>query len=170
MSSLYEIESGIIELLENGFNLACIDAETGEIDEAKAAEYLEALQLERGEKVENIALYIKSLDSEAAAIKAEEKNLQARRTAKERKAERLREYLKSSMLAFNEKKFETARVALSFRSSKQVIVTDIDKLDKAYVKEKVEYSADKTAIKKAIESGAVIDGAYIEEKQNLNIK
>lgn len=170
MSSLFEIDNGILELLENGFNLACIDEETGEIDEAKAAEYLEALQLERGEKVENIALYIKSLDSEAAAIKAEEKNLQARRTAKERKAERLREYLKSSMLAFNEKKFETARVALSFRSSKTVIVSDIEKLDKAYIKEKVEYSADKTAIKKAIESGAVVDGAYIEEKQNLNIK
>ena len=167
---LYEIESGIIELLENGFNLACVDAETGEIDEAKAAEYLEALQLERGEKIENIALYIKSLDCEAAAIKAEEKNLQARRQAKERKAERLKEYLKSSLLAFNEKKFETARVALSFRSSKTVIVSDMEKLDKAYVKEKVEYSADKTAIKKAIESGATVDGAYIEEKQNLNIK
>jgi hypothetical protein len=170
MSSLYEIEKGIIELLENGFNAACVDPETGEIDETKAAEYLETLQLERGEKVENIAIYIKSLDSDAAAIKAEEKNLQARRQAKERKAERLREYLKSSLLAFGDKKFETARVALSFRTSKQVIVADMEKLDKSFIKEKVEYAADKTAIKKAIESGATVDGAYIEEKQNLNIK
>ena len=170
MSKLYELNQSIIELLENGFNLACVDVETGEIDETKASAYLEALQLEREEKVENIALYIKSLDSEAAAIKAEENNLQARRQAKERKAERLREYLKTSMLALNESKFETARVALSFRASKSVIVADIEKLDKAYIKEKVEYSADKTAIKKAIESGATVDGAYIEEKQNLNIK
>lgn len=170
MSSLYELNSGILELLEYGFNRECVDEETGEIDAERASEYLEALQLERGEKVENIALYIKSLDSEAAAIKAEEKNLQARRTAKERKAERLREYLKTSMLALNEPKFETARVALSFRTSKQVVVSDMEKLDKAYIKEKVEYSADKTAIKKAIESGATVNGAYIEEKQNLNIK
>lgn len=170
MSSLYEIENGIIELLENGFNAACVDPETGEIDETKAAEYLETLQLERGEKVENIAIYIKSLDSDAAAIKAEEKNLAARRQAKERKAERMREYLKSSMLAFGDKKFETARVALSFRTSRQVIVADLEKLDKAFIKEKVEYAADKTAIKKAIEGGALVDGAYIEEKQNLNIK
>jgi hypothetical protein len=170
MSSLYEIEKGIIELLENGFNLACVDEETGEIDAEKAAEYLEALQIERDEKVENIAIYIKSLDSDAAAIKAEEKNLAARRQAKERKAERMREYLKSSMLAFGDKKFETARVALSFRTSRQVIVADLEKLDKAFIKEKVEYAADKTAIKKAIEGGALVDGAYIEEKQNLNIK
>ena len=68
MSSLYEIEKGIIELLENGFNAACVDQETGEIDETRAAEYLEALQLERGEKVESIAIYIKSLDYDAAAV------------------------------------------------------------------------------------------------------
>lgn len=170
MSSLFEIESGIAEILENGFNSACIDPETGEIDEAKALGYLDALQIERGRKIENIALYIKSLKAEAEAIKAEEKRLKERREAKERKAERMSDYLKYSMLAFNEKQFETARVALSFRASKQVIVSDMDKLDKAYIKEKVEYSADKTAIKKAIDAGVIVAGAYIEEKQNLNIK
>ena len=40
MSSLYLIDNEIIELLENGFNMACIDAETGEIDEQKAQAYL----------------------------------------------------------------------------------------------------------------------------------
>lgn len=170
MAQLFEIDNGILELLENGFNLACIDEETGEIDTENAQEYLEALQLERCVKVENIAVYIKSLTSEALAIKAEEKRLEERRKAKERKAERLSEYLKSSMLAVGDKKFETARVALSFRTSKQVVVTDIDSLDVAYVHEKVEKSADKTAIKKAIESGVAVNGAYIEEKQNLSIK
>ena len=170
MSSLFEIDNGILELLENGFNFACVDEETGEIDAEKVAEYLEALQLERGVKIENIAVYVKSLTSEAEAIKEEEKRLKERREAKERKAERLKEYLRTSLLMFGDSKFETARVALSFRLSKQVIVSDIDKLDKAYIKEKVEYSADKMAIKEAIESGAVIDGAYIEEKKNLNIK
>ena len=170
MSRLYEIDNGILELLEYGFNRECVDEETGEINAELAAKYLEELQLERGVKIENIAVYVKSLTSEADAIKAEEKRLKERREAKERKAERLREYLKWSMLALHESKFESARVALSFRTSKQVVVEDINKLDKAYLKEKVEYSADKTAIKKAIESGETVDGAYIEEKQNLNIK
>lgn len=170
MSSLYEIESGIIELLENGFNINCCDLETGEIDEQKAAEYLEALQLERGVKIENIALYIKNLYADAEKIKQEEERLKARREAKVKKAERLREYLKSSMLTLGEPKFETARVALSFRTSKSVIIDDMEKLDKKYIQEKVSYTADKTAIKKAIASGEVIEGARLEENKNLQIK
>ena len=170
MSSLYEIESGIIELLENGFNLNCVDLETGEIDEKKAAEYLEALQLERGVKIENIALYIKNLDADAEKIEEEEERLKARREAKVKKAERLREYLKSSMLTFGDSKFETARVAISFRTSKSVIIDDMEKLDKKYIQEKVSYTADKTAIKKAIASGEVIEGAHLEESKNLQVK
>ena len=170
MSSLYQIESGIIELLENGFNMACVDAETGEIDEKKAAEYLDELKLARADKVENIALYIKNLESDAAQIKEEEKNLKARRESKERKAERLRDYLKTSMITFDEKKFETARVALSFRTSKTVVIEDLEKLDKQFIKEKIDYTADKAAIKKAIADGATVAGAYIEENQNLQIK
>lgn len=169
-SSLYELNNGIIELLENGFNLACVDLETGEIDMEKAAAYLEQLQLERSEKVENIALFIKNLESDAAKIKEEEKSLKARREQKERKAERLREYLKTSMLALGDTKFETARVALSFRASKAVVIDNMETLDKAYITEKITYQADKTAIKKAIESGATVAGARIEENQNLQIK
>ncbi len=170
MSSLYLIENEIRELLENGFNMACVDLETGEIDEVKAQEYLEALQIERAVKIENIALYIKNLESDAAEIKAEEKNLKARRETKERKAQRLREYLTSSMVAAKEPKFETAKVALTFRSSKQVIIDNLETIDKAYIKEKIEYQADKTAIKKAIDNGETVTGAHIEEKQNLQIK
>lgn len=167
---LYEINNEIMEMLENGFTLNCVDLETGEINPEKAAQYLEALQLERSEKVENIALFIKNLESDAAQIKEEEKNLKARREAKEKKAERLREYLKSSLLAVGDKKFETAKVALSFRSSKAVVIDNMETLDKAYITEKITYSADKTAIKKAIESGAEVAGARIEENYNLQLK
>lgn len=167
MSSLYLIDNEIRELLENGFNMACVDLETGEIDEVKAQEYLEALQIERAVKIENIALYIKNLESDATEIKAEEKNLKARRETKERKAQRLREYLTNSL---NGSKFETARVALAFRSSKQVIIDNLDTIDKAYIKEEVKITADKTAIKKAIDNGETVNGAHIEEKQNLQIK
>ena len=170
MSSLYLIDNEIIELLENGFNMACVDEETGEINEEKAQAYLEALQIERAVKIENIALYIKNLLSDAAEIDAEEKKLKARRTAKERKAQRLKDYLASSLLASQEPKFETAKVALAFRSSKAVIIDNLETLDKAYIKEKIEYSPDKTAIKKAIESGETVNGAHIEVNQNLQIK
>jgi hypothetical protein len=167
MSSLYQLDSSILELLENGFNMACVDLETGEIDTEKAQAYLEALQIERAVKIENIALFIKNLESDAAEIKAEEKNLKARREAKEKKAERLRNYLTNSL---NGSKFETARVALAFRSSKQVVIDNMEMLNKAYIKEEIKYSADKTAIKKALDNGETVTGAHIEEKQNLQIK
>lgn len=170
MSSLYKIDVEIMELLSNGFNDACIDAETGEINEEKAQAYLEALQIERAVKIENTALYIKNLESDATEIKNEENNLKARRTAKERQAKCLRDYLSSSLLASKESKFETARVALGFRSSKAVVIDNLETLDKSFIKEKIEYSADKMAIKKAIENGETVNGAHIEVNQNLQIK
>lgn len=167
--NLYELDNSIIELLENGFNEASIDKETGEIDFNKASQFLDELQIERKTKLENIALFIKNLESEADAIKQEEQNLKARREAKEKKIDKLRDYLSQSMLMFGELKFETPRVAMSFRTSKIVEVNE-EILDKQYFKEKIEYSVDKKAIKEAIANGIEVAGACINEKKNLQIK
>jgi hypothetical protein len=169
MANLFNIESGILELLERGFNDACVN-EDGEIDFELAQAFLESLEGEREEKLERIALYIKQLYHEADAIAVEELKLKKRREAKEKKAERMEEYLKSSLLGFGDKKFETPRVVLSFRTSKAVVVTDESKLDKKYMKAKVVVTVDKTAIKDALDKGEVVEGAAIEEKQNLQIK
>jgi hypothetical protein len=169
MANLFDIESGILELIERGFNDACVN-EDGEIDFDLAQQFLEALEGEREEKLESIALYVKELYHEADAIAQEELKLKKRRQAKEKKAERLEEYLKSSLLGFGDKKFETPRVVLSFRTSKAVVVTDETKLDKKYMKAKVVVTVDKTAIKDALDKGEVVEGAAIEEKQNLQIK
>jgi hypothetical protein len=169
MANLFDIENGIIELLERGFNDACVN-EDGEIDFELAQQFLEQLEGEREEKLESIALYVKELYHEADAIMQEEVKLKKRRQAKEKKAERLEEYLKSSLLGFGDKKFETPRVVLSFRTSKAVVVTDESKLDKKYMKAKVVVTVDKTAIKDALDKGEVVEGAAIEEKQNLQIK
>lgn len=92
MNTLYELDSKIAEVLDTGFEMSCIDAETGEIDETQLAIYLEQLQLDRKTKIDNIAVYVKNLEAEAVAIRAEEKRLKERREAKERKAERLKNY------------------------------------------------------------------------------
>ena len=166
---LYDIESGILEILERGFNDACVN-EDGEVDFDLAVAFLETLECERTEKLESIALYVKELYHEADAIAQEEIKLKNRRLAKEKKAERLEEYLKSSLLGFGDKKFETPRVVCSFRSSKSVVITDESKLDEKYMKAKIVVSVDKTAIKDALDKGEVVEGACIEEKQNLQIK
>lgn len=98
----YEIEAELVE---------CFDPETGEIiDEEK----FQALGMEWDRKVEGIALSIKELTAEAAAIKEEKQNLEARQKQKERKAENLKAFLGGIMAG---QKLETPRVAISWRKS-----------------------------------------------------
>lgn len=166
--TLYDIDNRILEIIERGF---IVDEETGEIidahDEVNAK--LEELEFDRTAKIENIALYIKNMESLIVSLKAEEKALADRRRAREKRIENLKNYLASSMVVANENGIETSKVCISFRKSESVVVNE-EILDRKYFNEKVSYTPDKTAIKKAIKDGATIDGAYIETKQNLQIK
>lgn len=165
--TLYEIDNEIRAFLDK--MLDAVDEETGEIIDIDPAE-LEQLNEAREQKIENIALYIKNLEADAKAIKEEEKNLKERRERAEKKADRLRDLLAMSMTNAGETKFNTARCAVSFRASKSVVITDLDLIDEAYVKKTIDIKPDKTAIKKAIEAGEDIEGAHIEEKQNIQVK
>ena len=79
--TLYEIDSAIMD---------CFDAETGELTNPEA---FENLQVERSQKIENIACWIKDLTADAAAIREEEKALAERRKVMENKAANLKDYL-----------------------------------------------------------------------------
>lgn len=166
MSTLYEIDYNLYQLLENEM---VVDEETGEILFEESD--IDNLLLSRDQKLENTACYIKNLMSDIDQIKAEEKSLKERRQTKEKKVERLKSYLANSMLLFGDKKFETPRVALSFRKSKQVEIEPNVHLPQEYVKVKVEESPDKTKLKDAIlKQGIVIDGVKVVEKENLQLK
>lgn len=157
--NLYEIESAILD---------CVDMETGDIVDVDA---LNALEMERDTKIENIALWIKNLLSDAEQIKAERYALAGREKAANNKAESLKKYLSSYLAG---KKFSTPRVVVSFRKSESVDVTDIggimalDNADK-YLKY-AEPTPDKTAIKEALKSGIKISGCTLVEKNNIQIK
>ena len=163
--TLYEIDKAIYELLENGF---MVDEETGEV--IGGVEELEQLQLERTEKLEGVALYIKGIESFIAGIKAEEEALAKRRKRKEDKVARLKKYLTDSIIGSGETAFESTKVSVTFRKSDAVIVDDFILEDK-YWREKVttKREPDKTLIKATIKSGLAVNGAYIEERQNIKI-
>ena len=164
MASLYELDQAVLAVLDNGL---VFDEETGEIlwDE----DNFNQLEIERNDKLESVALYVKSLEAEAAAIKAEEKALANRRSVKEKKVARLRGYLTESMQAFGDTKLETPRVAVSFRKSQVVEVWDARELPEDYLKHP-EPKPDKTAIKAAIKAGWDVPGADLVERQNIQIK
>lgn len=158
--TLYEIDKKIEAAIMNA-----VDEETGEITGDFAL--LDELQLEREQKIENSGLYIKNLAAEIESLKAEEKALYERRKSKEKRAEWLKGYLTYSL---DGAKFETPKLALSFRKSVVVDVADVDKLPEEFKRIKTMIDADKTALKEALKGGAVIDGAILVEKQNLQIK
>jgi len=160
---LYEITERYRDLLSN----LEIDEETGEL---LNAEELEIAEAEFAEKAESYALHIKNLRAEAEAIKAEAQALTERRKSIEQKTELLGDRLQAAMLATGKTKFETAKVALSFRKSETVNITDEDMIPVNLMREKVTYEPDKAEIKKRIKSGEDVPGASIEEKQNLQIK
>lgn len=158
---LYEYDELFLRLIESD-NGVFIDSETGEVFEA---EELEKLAIEKETKQENVALYIKELKAEAEALKAEKKRIDARISAAENRAEYLKNYLMGSL---NGEKFKTARVAVSYRKSSSVEVTDEAALEDKFFK--IEKKVSKTAIKEAIEAGETVKGAHIEEKQGMIIK
>lgn len=165
--TLYEIDRAIAEAL-----VECVDMETGEV--IIDLEAIEALQMEREAKLENLALYIKNLVSEATAIREEEKALAERRKAKEAKAERIKNYLAQSLGGLT---FETSRVKCSFRKSTAVNVTDSANLlwflenkgHESCIKRK-EPEIVKAELAKLLKSGEQIPGATLEERNNMTIK
>ena len=78
MANLYELERALAE-----FELE-IDEETGEI---LNADELDALQMERDIKIENIALWIKNLKADAEAYKKEKESFYQKERAAKNKAE-----------------------------------------------------------------------------------
>lgn len=155
MANLYEIDQGILE---------CIDLETGEVIDP---DRLENLQMERNQKIENVVLWIKNLESDALAIKAEKEALAKRQVAALAKAEQLKEWLGK---ALEGQKFSTARCAVSFRKSTKLEVLDADCIPKEFMVETVSVKPDANTIKMLLKAGKEVSGCRLVENQNVQIK
>ena len=157
MATLYELNTAILNFEWD------IDPETGEI--MNAAD-LDAIELERDEKLEQFGLWIKDLNAEAEMIKKEMDTLAARKKAATNKAERVKQYLG---WVLNGEKFKTAKVAMSWRKSTAVEITDAARIPKQYLIEQ-EPKIAKAAIMVDLKSGQEVEGAELVERNNLLIK
>ena len=156
---LYEIDNAILE---------CIDMETGEVIDA---EKLDALNIERDAKIENVVLWIKDLKAEAEAIKAEKLALAERQKVAENKVESLKKWV---AYALGGQKFSTAKCAVSFRNTESVEVTEegLEALMKEH-DELLTYKApepNKKAIKDAIKEGLNVAGVQLVQNVSTIIK
>lgn len=140
----------------------CVDRETGEIiDFGRLTE----LKMERDKKIENIACWIKDLVAVAKAIKEERVALANRQLAAERKAESLKNYLKTCLAG---ERFKSARCAVSFRKSKHLEIADGAAIPEEFVK--TVRSIDKAGMTQAIKDGAVIEGVQLVDSTNVVVK
>lgn len=162
MATLYDID----EMMMAKYAMA-VDEETGEIvDEGAWAEF-EQLALDRDTKIENIALFIKNLKSDAEAYKAEKDVFARKQKAAETKAENLKSYLQRIL---NGEKFKSTRASVSYRKSETVEISiPVIDLPEEYLRYK-DPEPDKAALKAALKAGQVIEGVTLVEQQNIQIK
>ena len=158
MANLYELTAQ----LEN-FELE-VDEETGEITNL---DELDALQMERDEKIENIALWIKNLTADAAAIKAEAQNLTKRQKAAENKAQRLKDYLAMNLAG---QKFKTPKVSISYRTVEAVEITNEDALPEEFMTVKTIWAPNKVYIRDELKAGGEVEGAELVKRTSIQIK
>lgn len=161
---LYEINAALLDVIERAYS---VDEETGEIlfDESD----LEALDVERTKKLEACACYLKDLQAQAAAIKAERDALNGRLKSKQREAESMKAYILQSMQTFGDTKLETPRATMRTRKSKAVEIYNMGVLPDIYMTQKLSVQPDKVAIRKALADGHEVAGAELIERVSLAV-
>lgn len=153
MAKLYEIKQDILD---------CIDMETGEITDP---ERLEQLQIDKHEKLRNIAFVAINASADITAYREQEKRFTAKRKAAEKTLTWAKETLARELAG---QKMKEAEFTISYRPSEVVEIDDDADLPAEFIKMKSEW--DKAAIKEALKEGAVFDGCRLVQKQNIQIR
>ena len=165
MRALYDIDQEI---------LACVDQDTGEILDV---EKLDALQMEREAKLEGVALWVKDLKAESAAVKEEADKLNARKKALDNKIESIKTWL---LHALDGEKLKTPRCNVYQTHSQRVTIVGDEKDLIAWLERNTEDPREyirykdpelrKDEIKKALKDGKEIEYAKLEETESVVIK
>ena len=163
MRALYEIDQAILD---------CVDMETGEILDS---EKLTELNMERERKLEGVALWVKDLKAEAAAVKEEADKLTARKKALDNKIESIKNWL---LYALAGEKLKTPRCSVYQTHSQKVVIDDekalIDMFMTSPSGEKFlrmkDPEIDKNALKDSMKQGYEYEFAHLETTESVVIK
>ena len=119
-------------------------------------------------KWHNYVKMIRYFKGQQSVVEVEIKRLTKIKRTSENSIERLKNILSDSMHLRQIDKYDGSTFKLSFRKSSSVEIDDINVVPLDYIK--IVASPDKVSIKKALDSGEVVPGVHLEEKQNLQIK
>ena len=163
--TFYDIDTRVLEVLEK------VDPETGELL-PEAEEELALLDIEREQKIENVACYIKETKMFLNALKDEKKRIAEKMANEEKKLDRLESLLTKVL---DGEKFKTEKVSVSFRKSEIVDVDDnfVEYAKSKYLDELLTFyepSPNRLAIKAYIKGGNALDCARLVQNTSMIIK
>lgn len=129
-------------------------------------------------KIENLAVYIKSLIAEAQAIKNEESALKRRRTSIEKSVDWLKLYVLNNMNALGKTKIDMPRAVVDIRQNpiSIVIANEYNFINWAQENNRDDLlrykqpEINKTAVKNELKSGAELPGATTVRNLSVVIK
>lgn len=160
---IFEINENINYILSN-----FLDEETGELNES-VLDDLNKLELEKETKCLNLAKYVKQLQVEHDGIKSVKDDLNKRQSALKKKIEGIKNYLSYAAAGEN---YKDSEITISWRKSVSVN-SNIDENIHMIPSEFLEPQPDKilkALISKALKAGRGVEGAFLEEKNNIQIK
>ncbi len=163
--TLFELTGELLDLLDM--------AEQEDIDEEALQGSWEAVEMEFDDKVEGWCKVIKSLEATADALKNEEKRLKAKRDTLENRIKWMKEAVRRALEAVGKKKAGGDIFTASIRPNggKLPLVLDVDEDKVPFEFQKVAVSANKDAIRDALDSGRTLDFAHYGERgESLQIK
>jgi hypothetical protein len=149
--------------------LEAIAEQEGEIT-PEQDEQLAINRYELETKAVDYSMAILQLNAWVEMADKEAKRVTAIKNAYKKTSETLKQRITDAMERYDIREVKDATIKVSLRKSVQTIIDDLDQVPKQYKTVKVETTPDKTAIKKAIQEGEIIEGAHLEEKNNLQIK
>ena len=162
MSNIYELTSNYLKLQQM--------IEAGDFTEEDLADTIEMVEDELEDKAESYGFVITNLNSQADGLDKEIKRLSERKKTIVSGITSLEKSLSSSMIATDHLKFKTNHFSFGFRKSESVTVDKDALLSADYLTIKTTQTPNKTAIKKALKEGIVVEGAELTKKQNFFMK
>lgn len=140
----------------------------GEITQEGFAEALEKLEESKVAKCSNAIKYLNMLSETIEGAKAEKKRIDGYVKALENRRKGIEQAFIYALKQMGDKEVLTNVGLMKIKKNPPaVVIDDIAKIPTQYQKQKIEVTIDKTAIKKAIQSGEKVDGAHIEQGEKL---
>ncbi|HFB5086804.1 TPA: siphovirus Gp157 family protein, partial [Neisseria gonorrhoeae] len=140
--------------------------------ETEREDTLEAVIGQFEVKAQSVIAYIKNQEITEKMLEGHIGRMTGKLKAAKARNQSLKDYLARNMQAagITEIKADDGTFKASFRKSEAVVILDEAQIPAEFMREAVKTEPDKTAIRKAIESGRQVAGAKIEGRKNLQIR